>query len=64
MITLMPSFLVFSIPAGVSLLFIIGLFIASIAEFRQGHVGRVSIFLNALLLWEIFYNSWGGSYQI
>lgn len=58
MITLMPSFLIFNIPAGIPLLIIISLFIAGIAEFRQGHIGRVSIFLNAILLWEIFYNSW------
>ncbi len=46
-----------NLPVGIPILIIIGLLIAGIAERRQGHIGRVAIFLNALLLWEIFYGS-------
>ena len=56
--SLFPSFLIFNFPAGISILVILGLFVAGLSEIRQGHIGRVSIFLNAILLWEIFYNSW------
>lgn len=52
-----PSQLIFPLPAGISILILIGLLIAGIVEIRQGHIGRVAIFLNALLLWEIFYGS-------
>jgi hypothetical protein len=45
------------LPAGISLLIMLGLLVAGIAERRQGHIGRVAIFLNAILLWEIFYGS-------
>ena len=64
MIHLIPSFLIINIPAGISIIVLVGLFIAGIAEFRQGYIGRVAIFLNALLLWEIFFGIWGSLPQL
>ncbi len=57
MIALFPN-LILDIPRVVFLLGLIGVFIAGIAEFRQGHIGRIAIFINALLLWQIFYPVW------
>lgn len=57
-IAFFPNSLILAIPRGVFLLGIIGLFIAGIAEFRRGHIGRPAIFVNALLLWQIFFSVW------
>lgn len=45
------------LPKTISYIVLIGLFVAGILEFRQSFIGRVGIFLNSLLLWQIFYNS-------
>lgn len=34
------------------------LFVAGIAEFRQGHIGRLGIAGNAFLLWQVFFGVW------
>jgi len=54
---LMIDSLVF-LPKSISMLAIIVLIFTGIVEFRQGHIGRVGIFANAFLLWQIFYSSW------
>lgn len=43
------------LPKSVSYLALIVLLIAGIVEIRQGHIGRVGIFLNSMLLWQLFY---------
>ena len=58
MISLFPNFLVFGIPPIISLVILVGLLVAGFAEMRNGHIGRVAIFLNVLLLWQIFYLHW------
>lgn len=45
------------LPKLISSLALIVLLIAGIAEIRQGHIGRVGIFLNSMFLWQIFYES-------
>lgn len=45
------------LPVIVSYIVLVGLFIAGIFEFRHSYIGRVGIFLNSLLLWQIFYPS-------
>lgn len=54
-----PQNLIFSIPKGIFLLGLLGVLVAGIAEFRQGHIGRPAIFINSLLLWQIFFSVWG-----
>jgi len=44
------------VPKIISYIGLIGLIIAGIAEFRQGHIGRLGIAANAFLLWQIFFN--------
>ena len=51
------------IPKIISYVALIGLMIAGIAEFRQGHIGRIGIAGNAFLLWQIFFR-FGQHYQI
>jgi len=46
------------LPKSVSLIAMIILFVAGIAEYRQGHIGRVAIAGNAFLLWQIFFGVW------
>jgi len=43
------------IPKIISYVALIVLVLAGIAEFRQGHIGRLGIAGNAFLLWQIFY---------
>jgi hypothetical protein len=43
------------LPKSISYIVLIGLFIAGVAEIRQGHIGRIGIFLNSMFLWQIFY---------
>jgi hypothetical protein len=57
MIPLMISDLVF-IPNALSVIVLVGLFIVGLKEFRQGYISRIGIFLNAMLLWQIFYSVW------
>jgi hypothetical protein len=54
---LMFSGLVF-VPTIVSYIALLILFIAGIAEYRQGHIGRIAITGNAFLLWQIFFIEW------
>lgn len=53
-----PEALVLNIPKGVFLVGLIGIFVAGIAEFRKGHIGRPAIFANSILLWQIFFSIW------
>lgn len=46
------------IPKIISYMALAGLIIAGIAEFRQGHIGRLGIAGNAFLLWQIFFPVW------
>ena len=46
------------IPKVISYIALVGLVIAGIAEFRQGHIGRIGIAANAFLLWQIFFPIW------
>lgn len=57
-IAFFPQNLILDIPKGIFLVGIVGILVAGIVEFRQGHIGRVAIFLNALLLWQIFFPVW------
>ncbi len=57
-IAFFPESLIFSIPKGIFLIGLIGILVAGIVEYRQGHIGRPAIFINALLLWQIFYSVW------
>jgi len=57
-IILFPSSLILDIPRGIFLIGLIGVFVAGIAEFRKGHIGRPAIFVNAILLWQIFFSIW------
>ena len=57
-LTLFPSSLILDIPKGIFLIGLIGVFVAGIAEFRKGHIGRPAIFVNAILLWQIFFSIW------
>lgn len=52
----MLSQLVF-LPPAASGLVLIGLLVFGIVEFRQGHIGRIGIFANSILLWQIFFAS-------
>ena len=45
------------LPKSVSYIVLIGLVVAGILEFRQSFIGRVGIFLNSMLLWQLFYSS-------
>ena len=47
------------VPKLISYISLLGLIIAGIAEFRQGHIGRLGIAANAFLLWQIFFSVWG-----
>ena len=53
-IPLMLGSLVF-VPKVISYIALIILVLAGIAEFRQGHIGRLGIAGNAFLLWQIFF---------
>jgi hypothetical protein len=53
----MTESLVF-LPTVVSFIGIGVLILASIMQFRQGHIGRIGIAGNAFLLWQIFYPKW------
>ncbi|MEJ2267532.1 MAG: hypothetical protein P8X70_00450 [Nanoarchaeota archaeon] len=55
---LFPSPLTLDIPKGIFLIGLIGILIAGIVEFRRGHIGRPGIFINAILLWQIFFSIW------
>lgn len=46
------------IPKVASLLGLFGIFIAGLMERRQGHIGRIGIAANAILLWQIFFAVW------
>ncbi|MFW9997944.1 MAG: hypothetical protein ACFFD4_38235 [Candidatus Odinarchaeota archaeon] len=58
---LMPEFLMV-VPEGlilpVSVLGMAVLLAAAVKEDREGYIGRVAIFSNAVFLWEIFYPFW------
>lgn len=56
-IPLMIESLVF-VPKGISFLGLIGLLVAGIMEFRQGHIGRLGIAANVFFLWQIFFPVW------
>lgn len=58
MFPLFPSFLIFGLSPIISIAILVGLLVAGFAEMRKGHIGRVAIFLNVLLLWQIFYLHW------
>jgi len=45
------------LPRTIAYIVLLGLFVAGISEFRKGHIGRVGIFLNSIILWQIFYSS-------
>ncbi len=45
------------LPKTLSFIVMIGLIVAGISELRKSHIGRVGIFLNSLMLWQIFYDS-------
>ncbi len=53
-----PQILIFNLPKGLFLIGLIGIFVAGIAEFRKGHIGRPAIFVNAIFLWQIFFSIW------
>jgi hypothetical protein len=53
---MLPSFIV--LPKSVSLIVMVVLLVAGIAEYRQGHIGRIAIAGNAFLLWQIFFGVW------
>lgn len=57
-IAFFPEIFVLGIPKGLFLLGLVGVLVAGIAEFRQGHIGRPAIFINSLLLWQIFFSVW------
>lgn len=57
-IAFFPESLIFNIPKGIFLIGLIGILVAGIVEYRQGHIGRPAIFINSLLLWQIFYSTW------
>lgn len=57
-IAFFPAVAAVSLPKIVFLIGLVGILVTGIAEFRRGHIGRVAIFLNAILLWQIFYSSW------
>ena len=44
------------LPPSISTLALIVLLVAGIAEFRKGHIGRVAIFANSMLLWQFFFD--------
>jgi len=46
------------IPEVLSYIALILLVVGGIAEFRQGHIGRIGIAANAFLLWQIFFPLW------
>jgi hypothetical protein len=46
------------LPKSLSIIVMIVLVVAGIAEHRQGHIGRVAIAGNAFLLWQIFFGVW------
>ncbi len=45
------------LPKTVSIIIIFCLVVAAIFELRHNYIGRVGIFLNSMLLWQIFYKS-------
>lgn len=53
----MVSQLIF-LPQSISLIAIVGLTLAGVMEIRQGHIGRIGLAINALLLWQIFFGTW------
>lgn len=55
-IALFPAFAAIGLPKVVFLAGLVGVLVAGIAEIRQGHIGRPAIFINALLLWQIFFS--------
>lgn len=57
-IAFFPAIATVSIPKIIFLIGLIGILVAGFAEFRRGYIGRVAIFLNAILLWQIFYPAW------
>jgi hypothetical protein len=54
-----PAIAAISLPKVIFLIGLVGVLVAGLTEFRQGHIGRPAIFINALLLWQIFYSVWG-----
>lgn len=46
------------VPKIISYIGLVILVVAGIAEFRQGHIGRIGIAANAFLLWQIFFPIW------
>ena len=57
LIPLMDGSLVF-LPKPVPIIALALLFVAGIAESRQGYIGRIAIAGNAFLLWQIFFTYW------
>ncbi len=53
----MDGSLVF-LPRPVPIIALVLLFVAGIAESRQGYIGRIAIAGNAFLLWQIFFPYW------
>ena len=45
------------LPKSVSAIALLALLAAGIYEFRHSHIGRVGIFANSMLLWQIFYDT-------
>jgi hypothetical protein len=58
MIRILPEFAAV-VKEGAALgLVIAALAIGALVEFRQGHIARPMIAVNALLLWQLFYADW------
>lgn len=59
MIRLLPEAAIFTKEGAALGLVVAALVIGAIVEIRQGHIGRPMIAVNALLLWQLFYGTWG-----
>ena len=57
---MIPPFMLGSLilmPKSISFIALVLLLIASIAELRKHHIGRVALAANVFLLWQIFYST-------
>jgi hypothetical protein len=46
------------LPSGFAYLALIAVALPAFQEWRSGHIGRVGIFVNVVMLWQIFYAGW------
>jgi hypothetical protein len=58
-LALFPAFAALALPKVVFLIGLVVVLVTGIAEFRQGYIGRVAIFANAILLWQLFFSVFG-----